>query len=127
MNSLSGSTSDFGLNLGLGGYVHVAQARQVLVSNERDGELGLKSRLVKAGECSAGVGRLHLGARQDALGAILSLVCGAVEARHLVIELASEVNLQLDLAVLCESVRATKVEFGDLSSFIVGNGGGGAI
>lgn len=126
VDSLSGSAGDLGRDLRLRGDIHVAQARQVLVRNERDGELCLERGLVKAGQGSAGVRGLKLGARQDTLGAVWSLVCGAVETGHLVVELASEVDGQLHLGVLCERVRAAKVELGDLGSFIVRDGRGGA-
>lgn len=123
MNSLFGGAAHGGLDLFLLGNIHVAQASQVLVSYEGDGELGLESGLIEAGESPAAVGSLHLGASQDAFRSVVTLVSGPVEASHLVVELTGEFDLELSLGALAKDM-AVKVELGDLGGLMEGNLGG---
>ncbi len=123
-NGLLGSSADLRLVVSLRGNVHVAQRSQVLVRDERHGELGFQGRLVEAGESPASISRLHLADGENAIGAIGLLVCGAVEASHLVIELTSELDLQLRLAAFADGI--VEVELGHLSGFVVGDYGGRA-
>lgn len=82
-------------NLGLTGDVHVAQTCHALVCHQGHGELGLQGGLVEAGEGAAGISRLHLGGGNVLGLTIGSLVGGAVETGHVVVELTSEGQLQL--------------------------------
>ena len=118
-NSLLRGAADLGLEVSLGSNVHVAERRQVLVRDERHGELGFQGRLVEAGESPASIGGLHLADGENTIGAIGVLVCGAVEAGHLVIELTGELDLQLRLAAFADGI--VEVELGHLSGFVVGD------
>ena len=105
--------------LSLGSNIHVAEAGQLLVGDESDGELGLQGRLVEAGECAASVGRLHLGDSQETLCAIGVVVGRPVETSHLVVELASELDLELGLGALADAI--VELEGRDLGRLVVCN------
>ena len=75
LDRLLRSAADFGMHLGLRGDIHVAQARQVLVRNQGDGELGFERGLIEAREGPAGVGGLELGNSHDARASIWVFVC----------------------------------------------------
>jgi len=123
-HSLLGPTAQLGLHLSLRSNVHVADARQLLISNECDGKFCLEGRLIKAREGATGIRWLHLCHSQDALGTILSLVGRAVEAGHLVVQLAGEADLQLGLGALGDAI--VEGEGADLGGLVVRDGRRGA-
>ena len=71
----------------------VRHRRQRRVDDQRDGEHGLELRLVPTRECPPAVSRLHLRGGDDVLVAVLVDERAAVEAAQLVVERASELDV----------------------------------
>lgn len=89
------------------------------ISNESNVKCRLECRLVETGERLSRTSRFHLGCRDVSLGTIGLGVARAVEAEHLIIELADEGQLKLGILTLVQVRR--KGSGSRLTLFIMAN------